>query len=156
MIEEVEAVKYVNGNRPSMIVQPINLDEISLNQKNGGNPLGIAVEDGPLVCMSSPPLRFETPIAHYYKTVFSIVFLWSNAADDVIMRKAGENFLHRTIAKAKEMGLYHRYMYQNYADPSQDVFAGYGDVNREKLRGIQKKYDPEGVFSKLQPGYFKV
>lgn len=90
------------------------------------------------------------------QTVFSIVFLWSNAADDEIMRKAGENLLRRAIDKAKEMGLYHRYMYQNYADPSQDVFAGYGEANRDRLREIQKKYDPEGVFSRLQPGYFKV
>ena len=47
-------------------------------------------------------------------------------------------------------------MYQNYADCEQDVFAGYGKENWDRLRGIQKKYDPEGVFSKLQPGYFKV
>ncbi len=51
MIEEIQAVRHIKGNRPTMIVQPINLDEISMTQKNGGNPLGIAVEDGPLVCM---------------------------------------------------------------------------------------------------------
>lgn len=69
---------------------------------------------------------------------------------------AGDRLLHRSIELSKQMGLYHRYMYQNYADGEQDVFAGYGEENRERLREIQKKYDPEGVFSKLQPGYFKV
>jgi FAD/FMN-containing dehydrogenase len=54
------------------------------------------------------------------------------------------------------MGLHHRYIYQNYANISQDVFAGYGEENRDRLRKIQRKYDPEGVFSRLQPGYFKV
>ena len=60
------------------------------------------------------------------------------------------------IVAAKDLGVYHRYIYQNYANITQDVFAGYGEENRERLREIQKKYDPEGVFSRLQPGYFKV
>jgi FAD/FMN-containing dehydrogenase len=54
------------------------------------------------------------------------------------------------------MGLHHRYIYQNYANVSQDVLAGYGEENRERLRRVQRKYDPEGMFSRLQPGYFKV
>jgi hypothetical protein len=45
---------------------------------------------------------------------------------------------------------------QNYAGAAQDVFAGYGEKNRERLRDIQSKYDPEGVFSRLQPGGFKL
>jgi hypothetical protein len=52
--------------------------------------------------------------------------------------------------------LWHRYIYLNYADASQDVFAGYGEENRERLRGIQKQWDPEGVWSKMQPGGFKI
>jgi hypothetical protein len=38
----------------------------------------------------------------------------------------------------------------------QDVFAGYGEENRGKMKEIQRKYDPEGIFDRLQPGYFKV
>lgn len=72
------------------------------------------------------------------------------------MKSAGNRLLHRSIELSKQMGLYHRYMYQNYADGEQDVFAGYGKENRGRLRDIQRKYDPEGVFSNLQPGYFKV
>jgi hypothetical protein len=29
-------------------------------------------------------------------------------------------------------------------------------VNHAKLKKVQKKYDPQGVFEKLQPGYFKL
>lgn len=72
------------------------------------------------------------------------------------MKGAGTRLLQRSIALAKEMNLYHPYIYQNYADISQDVFAGYGKGNREKMRAVQRKYDPEGVFSRLQPGYFKI
>lgn len=72
------------------------------------------------------------------------------------MQRVAKNILDRAIAKSKEMGLYHRYIYPNYADSSQDVYAGYGEENQKKLRAIQKRYDPEGVFSRLQPGYHKV
>jgi len=62
----------------------------------------------------------------------------------------------RAVTLGKEMGLHHPYIYQNYAAKHQDVYAGYGSENRKRLREIQKEYDPEGVFSRLQPGYFKV
>jgi hypothetical protein len=90
------------------------------------------------------------------ETVFSTVFSWSLRTDDPIMKTANSNIITRTTALAKSMHLHHRYIYQNYANISQDVFAGYGEENRLRLRGIQQKYDPEGVFSRLQPGYFKV
>lgn len=56
----------------------------------------------------------------------------------------------------KEEGVHHRYIYQNYANQTQDVFAGYSDESRKRLVEVQKKYDPEGVFSRLQPGYFRL
>jgi hypothetical protein len=64
--------------------------------------------------------------------------------------------MSRAIAIGKEMHLHHRYIYQNYAARGRDVFGGYGEENRKKLFEIQKKYDPERVFAKLQPGYFKL
>ena len=44
----------------------------------------------------------------------------------------------------------------NYATLDQDVFAGYGEENHERLKRVQEAYDPEGVFKSLQPGYFKL
>ena len=44
----------------------------------------------------------------------------------------------------------------NYGNKVQDVVAGYGAQNKAKLLSISKKYDPSGVFEKLQPGYFKL
>jgi len=52
--------------------------------------------------------------------------------------------------------LHHRYIYQNYAYISQDVFGGYGPKEKEKLLAVERNYDPERVFEKLQPGYFKL
>jgi hypothetical protein len=88
--------------------------------------------------------------------VLTVTFAWKNIEDDHAVHTAEKNIVDRLTSTAKEMGLHHRYIYQNYANISQDVFAGYGEENRKKLLKIQKKYDPEGVFSRLQPGYFKL
>jgi hypothetical protein len=69
---------------------------------------------------------------------------------------AASNTISRANALAKQMGLDFRFIYQNYASHDQNVFDGYGAENHAKLRKIAKKYDPTGVFSKLQPGYFKL
>jgi hypothetical protein len=81
---------------------------------------------------------------------------WSKAEDDTIMHQFGEKVVKRAVEEAKKMGLYHRYIYQNYASASQDIFGGYGELNRQPLLEIQRRYDPEGVFSRLQPGGFKL
>ncbi|KAL2831968.1 hypothetical protein BJY01DRAFT_226223 [Aspergillus pseudoustus] len=117
--------------------QLVTKHEIELFGKNGGNPLGIRPEDGPLF-------------------LFSVTHGWSDAADDARFESLNDEIMDKVIAIAKERGLYHPFIYQNYAGPRQDVFAGYGAENRAKLAEIQRKYDPEGVFTKLQPGYFKV
>lgn len=81
---------------------------------------------------------------------------WNNAADDDAVNAAVNRFFDKTVALAKEKGLLHPWIYPNYANKGQDVYAGFGEENRKKLKKIQKKYDPEGIFDKLQPGYFKV
>lgn len=69
---------------------------------------------------------------------------------------AGASFIDRTTAAAKALGLDYRFIYQNYAAKGQDVFEGYGEGNKRRLVEISEKYDPEQVFQKLQPGYFKL
>jgi hypothetical protein len=65
-------------------------------------------------------------------------------------------FIDDCIKVAKEMGAYHPFVYQNYAHETQDPFGSYGEQNRKKMRDIQKKYDKEDVFNRLQPGYFRI
>lgn len=81
---------------------------------------------------------------------------WPNEKDDQAFSIAEKSFINRSKAYAAETGQLHPFLYQNYAAEWQDVFAGYGEENRAKLRSIQKKYDPEDVFQRLQSGYFKV
>lgn len=44
----------------------------------------------------------------------------------------------------------------NYASAGQDVLKGYGAENYDRLKKIAEKYDPDEVFQRLMPGYFKV
>ena len=152
-LEEIQPILGVKDVIPSIVSQTINRDEIHLFGKNGGNCLGIKDGDGPLIRMCSRTI--SGPFANS-QTVFSVVFRWSRPEDDLVMSIAGSNIVDRAVVLAKEMDLHHRYIYQNYANISQDVFGGYGEDNRKKLKKIQKKYDPEGIFSRLQPGYFKL
>jgi hypothetical protein len=48
-LEEIQPILGVKDVIPSMVMQPINRDEIRLFGKNGGNCLGIKDGDGPLL-----------------------------------------------------------------------------------------------------------
>jgi hypothetical protein len=82
--------------------------------------------------------------------------MYEKASDDDIMRRTSQNIISRSIALGKDMGLWHRFIYQNYAGIGQDVFASYGPERHARLLETKQKYDPEGVFLRLQPGYFKL
>ena len=81
---------------------------------------------------------------------------WSSPTDDARITLAANTFIANAVAAAKTAGLNYKYIYQNYAAAGQDVFGGYGEANRERLIEISRAYDPNRVFEKLQPGYFKV
>ena len=81
---------------------------------------------------------------------------WDNPEDDAALQDVFTNFKDRSVAMAKERRLRHPWIYQNYENISQNVFAGYGEENRKKMKDIQLKYDPERLFAKLQPWYFKL
>jgi hypothetical protein len=89
-------------------------------------------------------------------TVILAAFGWAESADDELVNRVSANFVDKAIKLSKEMGVNHPYIYSNYAAKGQDVYAGYGAENRQRLREIQKKYDPEEILSRLQPGYFQV
>ena len=49
-VTEVNSIKDAEGIIPALVLQPITTDVISYFSKNGGNALGIAESDGPLIC----------------------------------------------------------------------------------------------------------
>jgi hypothetical protein len=81
---------------------------------------------------------------------------WTDTSSDTKVLAAHQRMIDRMAAAAEALGLDFRYLYQNYAAQSQDVFASYGEANHARLQRISKKYDPKQVFQRLQPGYFKL
>lgn len=136
-VEESEGIKNRDGVVPVLVLQLITKDTISRFSRNGGNCLGIHDGEGPLLLLNFP-------------------VKWENAEDDAEVMATAHRIRDRTSEKAKQLGQFHRYLYQNYADSDQDVLASYGEENLVRLREISRKYDPEQVFQKLQPGYFKL
>ena len=90
------------------------------------------------------------------KQVLLVSFTWGSSKDDELVVRIAQNIVDRAVIIGKEMGVHHPFIYQNYAAKSQDVFAGYSVENQKRLRRVQKEVDPEGVFSRLQPGYFSL
>lgn len=136
-LEEAAAIGDVPGLIFSLPIQVINKQQIAAMSRNGGNALGLKTEDGPLVLLN-------------------LAVMWALEADDERVFKASEKILERLGEYAKSKGWEHDFMYMNYASKWQDVVASYGQENKDKLVEIANKYDPSGVFQKLEPGHFKL
>lgn len=135
-IEETNPVANATGILPACVLQVITTDQLSQMSKYGGNALGLS---------STQPL-----------ILLNLAYMWENVEDDKRIIQACQNIIKRTVAKSREWGLAEDYLYMNYASQFQDVVPSYGKENHEKLLDVARKYDPEGVFQKLQPGYFKL
>ena len=85
-----------------------------------------------------------------------IDFQWGSSSDNAQVKSIMDGIISKSTALAKSRGLYNKYIYQNYAYISQDVFDGYGEASKTRLLKVQQEYDPDHVFVDLQPGYFKL
>lgn len=110
---------------------------LKATKKHGGNPLGLSVEGGP-----------------FY--LIQLSCWWENEEDDPRMYRMISTVLERIKAAAVSEGVQNDWVYMNYASQFQDVISSYGAENKAAMRRVAAKYDPTGVFQKLQPGYFKL
>ncbi|OJD29127.1 fad binding domain-containing protein [Diplodia corticola] len=136
-IEEIDPIRNCSGLLPACTLQFITPPMFKHMREHGGNALGLDDEDEPLLL-----LNLNT--------------MWHNELDDDAVLDAANNIIQKVNEKARSMGLDHEYVYMNYASQYQDPIAGYGQENKDRLTAIAEKYDPENVFQKLQPGYFKL
>ena len=137
-MQEVDPIKKsVAGFVPVLTYQVITLAMMQHMGDEGGNALGLEDEKAPLMLI--------VPSA-----------MWTDAADDEVITNAYAKWLAKSTGRAKKLGLDHRYLYMNYASQFQDPIRGYGDKNSARLKKLAQKYDPDEVFQKLQPGYFKL
>lgn len=135
--EEVTAIADAADLVAAVSLQVITEPILEKVTTRGGNALGLSAADGPLMNVL-------------------IALKWSDTADDTRLNQFAAKVKDRAVAVAKAKGKDMAYLYMNYASPWQDPIAGYGSANKARLQQISKKYDPTGVFEKLQPGYFKL
>lgn len=136
-MEQIKLVENAAGILPACALQVITTDQLSHMTKNGGNALGISVADGPLILLN-------------------LAIRWENTSDDHAILITCQNIINNSVAKAKALGLDNPFIYMNYASQFQSVVPSYGATNHAKLVNTAIKYDPDGVFQTLQPGYFKL
>ena len=138
-VARVEAVGLKNpvGFTATFALQPLSTRTLALMGKSGGNVLGLVDTKKPLM-------------------ILSMAWPWTSQADDALVVGAMQNIVDKSVATAKKMGLFNKYIYMNYAQPKDQVVATYGADNVRFLKQVSKKYDPDGVFQRLVPGGFKL
>ncbi|KAH7380286.1 FAD binding domain-containing protein [Phaeosphaeria sp. MPI-PUGE-AT-0046c] len=119
-----------------LVLQIYTKESVALMQRNGGNCLGLKVEDAPYLNVLIPSA-------------------WRYEKDNERAMNFIAKILGRVVEEGKRRGLVEDFMYMNYAAAGQDVLKGYGAENYDRLKKIAEKYDPDEVFQKLMPGYFK-
>ncbi|KIW90104.1 uncharacterized protein Z519_09535 [Cladophialophora bantiana CBS 173.52] len=105
--------------------------------KPGENMYNLKRQDGHLICIM---LAFSTAKSQYDQAVLDMQrTLLGKVKDEAIRR-----------------GLYHQFLFANYAGSFQDVIGSYGESSVKYLSKMIDKYDPDHVFQQLKPGGFKV
>jgi len=104
---------------------------------NGGNALGIDALDRDL-------------------TNIDLNMYWNRAENDDLIYTEIQKLLERGERKAKDVGVWNKYLYLNYADKWQKPIRGYGENNVRMLKEVSRKYDPKQTFQKAAIGGFKL
>lgn len=73
-----------------------------------------------------------------------------DGSDDIAAQKVVNSMAQEVQALAGEKGLLLEYLSMSFANASQKVLRSYGADNVKRLQEAAAKYDPEGVFQKLQ------
>jgi hypothetical protein len=121
----------------SLIFQPIwHVSRAKAFAATGGNALGLEETKDDVIVV--------------------LVMAASRPSDEAATKAAVKEFVDAAVKKAKEMGVYSKYIYANYAADFQDVIGGYGEASRAALIATSKKYDPIQLFQRQVPGGYKL
>jgi FAD/FMN-containing dehydrogenase len=138
LCEEVKPVRDLAGFKHGTVIHPFTSNMLASMRKNGGNAFqSLATHRGSLMILNT-------------------VWQWDQKADDEEAYNSYYRLMSRLEETAQELAVWHPFKYINYAEATQDVWTGYGDI--AELRKLQRDVDPDGVFAKggLGGGVFKL
>ncbi|KAK7033922.1 hypothetical protein VNI00_012546 [Paramarasmius palmivorus] len=82
---------------------------------------------------------------------------WLDPSDDAPMKACSQALLHWAENEARKRGLFHPFIYMNYATGSQRVLERTTKQSTmERMQETQKRYDPNGILRKSWIGGFKL
>jgi hypothetical protein len=119
-----------------IVMQYYTKEAVACMQRDGGNCLPLMVDEAPYVNLLIPNA-------------------WKDEKDDELVYGVAQKFMDIVVAEGKRRDLFVDFVYMNYGSCYQDVLKGYGKENYDKLQEVAAKYDSDGVFQRLAPGYFK-
>lgn len=79
---------------------------------------------------------------------------WEKDSEAELAQSKSEQLLQKVDSVASEMGLLLDFKFMNDASGLQSPLDGYGQKSISSLKAASQKWDPEGVFQKLQNGGF--
>jgi FAD/FMN-containing dehydrogenase len=105
-------------------------------------------------------VRSPYPSAHRPTNTFFLVYQfstsWANAADDLRMTSWASKLIDYWHQDNQALDLASEFLYMGDIGEFQDPFPGFPLENVKRMRRIREVYDPEGVFSRLNWGGFKL
>ncbi|KAH7337969.1 hypothetical protein B0J17DRAFT_660255 [Rhizoctonia solani] len=131
------SLNSTSGWFSGMAFQPISNSMIRASEEKGGNVLGLKPTTDPLV-------------------VVNYQFTWGLSSDDQEVYTTIDKLVDASMDIARSQNRLERYIYLNYASTHQKPLESYGSAQVDFLRDVKAKYDPDGVFTKLSQGGFKV
>ncbi|KAI1824499.1 FAD-binding domain-containing protein [Xylaria intraflava] len=111
------------------VPNPISSNVATIGKQNGGNLLNLS------------------EVAQVWYESF---ITYDDPAHDDLVRDVTGRVTQKCIAAAKEKKLDLPYLFAGVASKEQEVLQGYGDESIAFMQTVAAKYDPEGVFQRLQ------
>lgn len=153
----LEGVQIINdtfySNLPTLYatIPTDNIVVIQLNwQPIGDLWLSASADNG----VGGTPLGLDASKGTYL--AYAEVVEWIGSEYDQFVYEWTANTTYAINNATQAAGLYDPFNYMGDASGFQEIYAGYGESNQQRLLDISRQYDPERVFQKLLPGGFKI
>jgi hypothetical protein len=155
--DAVDQIADVEGLYPTFVTNVASAPAARVALTNGvGNVWGL--EDTGHICKLYAIFRYLQMQLKLTsgRVVWQFSTGWALAQDDLRIEAWSRQLAESLHAINVEKGIASEFVYMGDAGEWQDPFAGFPKENVARMKEIRSSYDPEGVFSRLNWGGFKL